>query len=573
MGIMVAPYKHPQTGTYYFRKGVPKDIQHIIGKTVFKTSLKTKDHKEAKRLILPYLADAEKQIDLARLKLVETPNVELNHSDCAILAQRWYERLKEEVDASGAYDKYLRYEPYTVEHTDGTVEHRVHVYGLSDTFEYSAEDLTKATNIEFQEISEGLKEIIEEQLDIEGLVVSVNSDSFRRLVSAFYINVRNIEALCRARHKHDYGYDAISNSIANKPLSVAPAVVKQTRKGSKRPQNSLSSLLERYIESATINGKASQSIAEVSHQIKRLIELIGDIDVTEVNRGHISQFRDILLQLPKSKSKGLRSKSLAEQIELAKADNLPTIARATVKTILRKTSPVFGYAFELGLIDVNPFNGVTLPKVQNKSEIAEDKGYSPAEIDLLFRSDIFTNPTTHKPYGMACYWVPLLCRHTGARIEEMVQLRKSDVQLSEDGIHFLYVREGEDQRIKNAISARQVPIHEHLIGLGFLDYVESSSEFLFPELKMGTNGKRSPYLVKWWSKQVKQAGVITNQPSHSFRHSLRTALRGLEVVDSVSDAITGHSAANIGASYGTVDMETKKKAIDSLPRLALSRLW
>lgn len=137
---------------------------------------------------------------------------------------------------------------------------------------------------------------------------------------------------------------------------------------------------------------------------------------------------------------------------------------------------------------------------------------------------------------MACYWIPLLCRHTGARIEEMVQLRKSDVQVSEHGIHFIYVREGEDQRIKNGISARQVPIHEHLIELGFLDYVASSGEFLFPELKTGTNGKRSPYLVKWWSKQVKQAGVITNQPSHSFRHSLRTALRGLEVVDSVSDA-------------------------------------
>lgn len=279
------------------------------------------------------------------------------------------------------------------------------------------------------------------------------------------------------------------------------------------------------------------------------------------------------MQLPKSKAKDIRSKSLVEQIELVKAKDLPKIAPSTVKTILRKTSPLFGYAFELGLIDANPFDGVTLPKVQNKSAIAEEKGYSPAEIGLLFRSDIFIDATTRKPYGMACYWVPLLCRHSGARIEEMVQLRKSDIQVSDDSIHFIYVREGEDQRIKTNNSARHVPIHEHLIELGFFDYVASSDEFLFPELKIGTNGKRSPYLVKWWSKQVKQAGVITKQPSHSFRHSLRTALRGLEVVDSVSDAIAGHSAVNIGASYGTVDLQTKKKAIDRLPCLALSRLW
>ncbi|EKO3811024.1 hypothetical protein [Vibrio harveyi] len=45
------------------------------------------------------------------------------------------------------------------------------------------------------------------------------------------------------------------------------------------------------------------------------------------------------------------------------------------------------------------------------------------------------------------------------------------------------------------------------------------------------------------------------------------------MLDSVADSITGHAPANIGASYGTVDLQTKKKAIDRLPRLALSRLW
>ncbi|MDW2063911.1 hypothetical protein R7Z51_05225, partial [Vibrio sp. 1579] len=95
---------------------------------------------------------------------------------------------------------------------------------------------------------------------------------------------------------------------------------------------------------------------------------------------------------------------------------------------------------------------------------------------------------------------------------------------------------------------------------------------LTPEHKPNKHGKRSGAIGKWWSKQVKTLG-ITKQPSHSFRHSLRTALRGLGVVDSVSDAITGHAPANIGAAYGTVDMKAKKKAIDCLPRLAVQRLW
>ncbi|TOM44689.1 hypothetical protein CGH75_27495, partial [Vibrio parahaemolyticus] len=69
------------------------------------------------------------------------------------------------------------------------------------------------------------------------------------------------------------------------------------------------------------------------------------------------------------------------------------------------------YAVELGLIDVNPYKGVTLPKVQNKSAVAEAKGFTPSEINQLFKLDIFTDVTASKPYGMACYWVPLLCRY------------------------------------------------------------------------------------------------------------------------------------------------------------------
>ncbi|HBC3446793.1 TPA: site-specific integrase [Vibrio parahaemolyticus] len=564
--IMASPYKHPQTGVYYFRMAVPKKLVPVIGKTVFKKSLQTKNLSEAKHRFPQHLDDALKQIDFAKLKLSNSSNVELNVRDCAIIAERWYLRVKDEVDGNGNYDCYLRYEWYGVEG-----DKRLHVFGLSDTFEFSGLDASKATEEEYQELLQGFKDFIEEQLKIEGLVVCETSASYRRLVCAFYDYARRVESLCLARHKRDFGYEPVTSSIASEPISVSKPD-KIPSRVLKPSQNSISSLLKRYLESASINGKASQSLAEVESQIERLIEIIGDIDVADVTRGHISKYKDTLLQLPKSKAKEIRNKSVPEQLELVKTKGLETIAPSTVKTILRKTSPVFGYAVELGLIDVNPYKGVTLPKVQNKSAVAEAKGFSPREINQLFQFDIFTDATANKPYGMACYWVPLLCRYTGSRIEEMVQLRRSDIQLSDECIHFIYVREGEEQNVKNVKSVRQVPIHDHLIDLGFLDYVASCGEFLFPEHKPNKHGKRSGAIGKWWSKQVKTLG-ITKQPSHSFRHSLRTALRGLGVVDSVSDAITGHAPANIGAAYGTVDMKAKKKAIDCLPRLAVPRIW
>ncbi|MGY0615615.1 DUF6538 domain-containing protein [Vibrio sp. FJH11] len=50
LSILTSPYKHSQTGVYYFRIAVLKALVPLIGKTVFKTSLRTKNLREAKLL-------------------------------------------------------------------------------------------------------------------------------------------------------------------------------------------------------------------------------------------------------------------------------------------------------------------------------------------------------------------------------------------------------------------------------------------------------------------------------------------------------------------------------------------
>lgn len=39
---MSRPWKHPKTGIYWLRRGVPDDLRPIIGKREIKLSLKTK---------------------------------------------------------------------------------------------------------------------------------------------------------------------------------------------------------------------------------------------------------------------------------------------------------------------------------------------------------------------------------------------------------------------------------------------------------------------------------------------------------------------------------------------------
>jgi hypothetical protein len=56
---MSRPWKHPRSGVYYLRKGVPEDLREPVGKREEKRSLETRDPAEAKRRHAEALADVE----------------------------------------------------------------------------------------------------------------------------------------------------------------------------------------------------------------------------------------------------------------------------------------------------------------------------------------------------------------------------------------------------------------------------------------------------------------------------------------------------------------------------------
>ena len=70
----------------------------------------------------------------------------------------------------------------------------------------------------------------------------------------------------------------------------------------------------------------------------------------------------------------------------------------------------------------------------------------------------------------ALYWLPLIAAYTGARREEIAGLAPEDI-VTEDGIAAFHFRPTEIRRLKNRPSQRKVPIHPHLLELGFMEHV------------------------------------------------------------------------------------------------------
>lgn len=565
MGIMASPYIPSYSKYYYIRIVVPQDLRSIIGKREFKSSLKTTDKSEAQLRAIPWLKEAYEQLAMARSKLSGESDVELSLRECVIIAERWYARMRDEVESQGNMLSHVSRDEYELP----KVSKGHQTFGQSDTLSLQGSEIERATEQQLDILGDELESNIASQLDIEGITVPKRSKSYRQLTTQFYHYLYKFESLCLARAQNDWESEPSPMKMVESPLKPKPL-----RRTSGVSENALSEVYKKFRVSREVNSeggeKVSKTLNETYNNIQRFISLHGDKDLAEVTSADFVVFRDTLLQLPKKKSQDVRSLPVAKQVEKAKKERLPTLSRAVAKKNFNLVSSVFTFAVELGLIDENPALKVKPPKIAKRIEAEEDRGYTPEEVTKLFSLPLFTDPNAPKKYGMACYWVPLLCRYTGARSGEILQLRRSDIDTDHDGIHYINVRRGEGQSVKNNASLRHIPLHDHLIELGFLEFVNGCTDWLFPDVPADKYGAKSTKFATWWGQVVREQGIDIHQPTHAFRHTFKTMLRTLGASDRVNDAITGHTSGSVGDKYGTVYLKTKKEVIGQIGKLDLA---
>jgi hypothetical protein len=132
-----------------------------------------------------------------------------------------------------------------------------------------------------------------------------------------------------------------------------------------------------------------------------------------------------------------------------------------------------------------------------------------------------------------------------------------------------------------------VPIHEHLVAQGFLDYVrakgkgplfansapataDGGAEGSAPADRDITHPKRSQAdkvrgrLSAW----VRSIGVTDKEvgPTHGWRHTFKQIADRNGISDRVSDAITGHVPQTEGRKYGAPTLEDMVEALKRFPR-------
>lgn len=276
-----------------------------------------------------------------------------------------------------------------------------------------------------------------------------------------------------------------------------------------------------------------KSIWSTRNAISRFESLCGELGVDEIAPAHVRQFRDHLLQ--------------AE-----------SLAAKTTKTYLGFLKTLVQYAMDEDIVRLprNPFVGVKVGRICDKSRRKIRRSFTSGELEQLFRSKVFT--TGYRPraaIGEAAFWLPLLGLFTGARLEELAQLQVGDVRAI-DGRWFIaiHAHDGE-HHLKNEASWRLVPLHREVLAAGLVDYVaalrESGVTRLFPALKPDRFGKLSFGFSKWFGRYMDHCGLTDSSLDfHCLRATFKDICRLAGVPEDVHDALTGHAGEGRHVSRG-----------------------
>jgi integrase len=237
----------------------------------------------------------------------------------------------------------------------------------------------------------------------------------------------------------------------------------------------------------------------------------------------------------------------------------PKRSAETVKQINLTALKALGrWAVKQRRIARNPFEDCSI-KIPKKTYNRETKAYSTDEIRLIL-SNASAIQDTRSPSMAARRWVFWICAYTGARAGEITQLRGQDI-VERDGIKAIRITpEAGANKTKRA---RIVPIHEHLIAQGLLNYAKvkgsgplfyngstsdtanTSSDVTNPKRARSVNVRSN--LARW----IRSIGISDTEvgPTHGWRHSFKQIADRCGISDRVSDAITGHTPPSKGREY------------------------
>lgn len=335
--------------------------------------------------------------------------------------------------------------------------------------------------------------------------------------------------LMERRAQGDYGPDPLVETLP--VLEAAPSKPKVAV--------SINALFDEYEATGTA---APATIKKWRSVIRQFVDFLGHDDASLVTTATMYEWVKALLAKPLS-------------VKSVRDGYMPAV------------SLILGDAVARGLIPSNPAQGLKIrgPKVAK----LRSRSLTDEEAQTILRASLGPHPKTlSEGHALARRWIPWVCAYTGARVNEITQLRAMDIR-QEGGVWIIHITP-EAGSVKT-YAARKVPIHSNLIEQGFHKLGRAGDPtplFYDPKAYRGGNDgnphhkKVGERLAQW----VRSLGIEGVQPNHGWRHRFKTVARSVRMDSEARDAIQGHAPQTEGQAYGEWPLDALRAEVEKLPK-------
>lgn len=523
---MSRPWRHPKTGIYWFRKAVPADLRSILGKREVKVSLRTHNPNIAQQEHIKIAAEVAEQWSSLR------GQAQLDHIDYVALAGEFFHETVAAQERNP--ERPTTYEAQ-IEEEERINRLRDYQQRLPTTSASKGLAFLRYGPTWFQRDKQ-YGELAKAFLLERGL--RLDREQYLKFLEAFGPARKMSAEQLLKNSRSDYSDHPDAKKFPEfKPRKIGPEV-------------DLWPMWEKF------SPRLKPSSRKRWRTVMKAVEVRFGRDLATLNFDELIKWRDELL---KTKS----PKTVSE------------VYFASLRWLLNRC------VNERKLLS-NVAAGIEVeakrqPKVREREfTTAEAKKILAATFRPSSKPMTVENAAVRR-------WVPWLLAYSGARLNEITQLRYQDIRREDnpddpdDPIWLMQITP-EAGTVKTS-SFRDVPLHPHLLKQGFLDYVKTRSGLpLFYDPKRARKrSEENPYfrkvgdrLTEW----IRSIGIDDEnvQPNHGWRHLFKSMGRYAQIPDAALDAIQGHKPVNEGANYGQYWPQLSYKYIKQIPRFEVEEL-
>nr|WP_249809173.1 DUF6538 domain-containing protein [Bradyrhizobium sp. 150] len=338
----------------------------------------------------------------------------------------------------------------------------------------------------------------------------------------------------------------IADLRGNGPVLPEPIKSRPITAGPIRPEMPLTALADAWHEAALSRGVRERDAKRWKAVAHRFQKWLGSDDLDHVTSEKVQAWAD------ERSAAGIAAKTIND-------------------TDIAALRALFGWGRRRGWLSSNPAENVRI--VGRGKKRTREPWFLKDEIAAILNTALAVhgskreNPKT----TAAKRWVPWLCAYSGARVVEMIQLRKEDVR--REGAAWVIRVNPEAGDVKTD-DYRDVPVHEHLISTGFIEFLQRSEpRSLFCDVgKDGTTAGPADGVYKRILTMVRS--VVTDprvQPNHAWRYTFKTYGHDAGLNNLTVDAICGHAARTQGEAYRGITIKKRMEAMAAFPSYDIGR--